>query len=140
MNGVDSRNFFLASLAAAVVVHLFLLEGFLLVVPFKNFPREKGMAFLGSILDSSQMQRRPLLKHDAEKEQAVFSRYVPPRSEKEYFKNMKDVTKPEAGARGRKKDVKSLFPATKHSSSKNVVPVYAGEAAEYRPLKLMGSP
>ncbi len=134
-------NFFIVALGAAVVFHLLFFEGFLLVLPSKNFHPEKGLLFLGSILDSSQMEKRPFLSRVADNEQTVFSRHVPPRSEREYFESLKDVAKPMAGVTGRKRDVKSMFPgAYRRPVEKNASQWRAGEAADYQPLRLPDPP
>jgi len=133
-------GFFTAALILAAAAHLFFFEMFSLVPSSKDFRHEKGVAFLGSILDSSQMTQMSFAKPSAETEPAPFSKYVPPRSEEEYFQALKDISKPKAGAAGRKKDVKSLFLVSQTPQVKNAPRWEAEDVPGYQSLKFNGSP
>jgi len=136
MKGVGI-NFFVPAMAAAVIGHLLILQGFLLVVPSKHFRSATGATFLGSILDSSQMERVPFFNRSAEAERVSFLHDVPPRSEQEYFQDLKDFIKPEAGAAGQKRDVKSLFPVRSRLPAENIKSRWqAGDIVDYQPLQL----
>jgi len=130
-------NFFIPAMAAAAIGHLLTLQGFLLVVPAKHFRPAISVTFLGSILDSSQMERAPFFNRSAESERIFFSRYVPPRSEQKYFQGLKDFIKPEAGIARQKRDVKSLFPVRSKSPAENIKSIWQVEdIADYQPLRL----
>lgn len=129
-------NFFVPAIVVAVIGHLLILQGFLLVVPAKHFRPVTGVAFLGSILDSSQMERVSFFNRSTEGERVSFSRYVPPRSEREFFEDLKDFVKPEAATAGQKRNMKSLFFIRPKPAPQDTSRWRAEEIADYQPLQL----
>ncbi len=140
LKGFYPQNFFLASLVLAVAIHFFIFEFFLFGISEKKIDQDKGFSFLGSILDSSQMAKQPLIKQLEEREEAPFSFHVPPRSERNYFVNIKDVEKPRMRAVSRKNDPKSVF-VVSVKRNQPAKPQWNPEPAqEYRSLQIPVSP
>lgn len=129
-------NRFVVGLAIAVAVHLLVFQGFLFDVPVKRFVKPQGFSFLGSILNSSQVEGGVLLRDVPRREDAAFSGYIPPRSERKSFERLKEIDKPGAGVLSDKKDLKTIFPIRRSSSSGVKRFEWIPVAPEYQPLRM----